>query len=249
MTAFSRTFRVLAAAFAQIHPQLPGKSTNNLDLFLGTLKEANITRIAFLRHGKTGPSMTGKDFDRLLTPEGREQALTAGRIFGRDLKPFFSPLLVSSASRAVETAQLFLKSSDDDDKADLRIVEELYDGSIQPKGSALFRKMGYAPLRDYLESENETDREDARSVLGEYAHTAVDAIMDTAASSEPSKSPSTLCFVAHAVYLPASALGVATLVGCKDIDIAFSANTREAEGYLIDIPSSTVLYLSRGDKE
>lgn len=247
MLAFSRTFRLLAAAFAQIHPQLPGKSTNNLDQFLGTLKQANIARVAFLRHGKTGPATTGKDFDRLLTAEGRDQAREAGHAFGKDLNPFFSPVLVSSASRVVETAQIFLKSSDVDDKIELRISEVLYDGSTQPKGSALFGKIGYAPLLEYLENENEEDREDARSVLGDYAHMAVDSILNAAATSEPSQAPSTLCVVAHAVYLPASALGVATLVGCEDVEITFTANTREAEGYLIDIPSSTVRYLSRDD--
>lgn len=248
MTAFSRTARVLAAALAQMHPYLPGKQTNDLARFQSILQQANIERVFFLRHGQTGPSTTGKDFDRLLTPDGQEQSRTAGQQFANELKPLFSPVLVSSAPRVVETVQLFLEGSDLKESVDMKMVDALYDGSIQPKGSALFAKIGYAPLRDYLETEDESDREDARSVLGAYAHAAVDAIMEAASSASPTPEASTLCLAAHAVYLPAAVLGVSSLIGCEDTDVILSTNTLEAEGYLIDIPTSSVKYLARSNR-
>jgi broad specificity phosphatase PhoE len=209
MTVFCRTASAFAAVFAQLHPLLPGKSTNDLSKFKNVMESANIARIAFLRHGKTGSSTTGKDFDRLLTPEGQEQAREAGRVFGGELMPIFSPVLASSASRTVETANLFFESCGAKDLVELKIAQDLYDGTMQPKGSALFRKISYAPLREYIENEDERDRADAQSVLGAYAHSAVDIIMDTAMQSRPSERPGTLCVVAHAIYLPAAALGVA----------------------------------------
>jgi hypothetical protein len=107
MTVFRRT-PVLMAAFAQMHRLLPGKPARSYDDFLSIMNKAKISRIAFLRHGKTAPSTGGVDFDRLLTDVGRGQATDAGLRFGKDLKPFFSPVLVSPAPRTVETAELFL---------------------------------------------------------------------------------------------------------------------------------------------
>ncbi len=247
MSAFSRTMRVLTTAFAKLQPLLPGRSIHNLDTFVGTLEQSNISKILFLRHGKTGPSPTGKDFDRLLTAEGRDQARDAGHVFGKKMQLLFSSLLVSSAPRTVETAKLFLDAySGDQLRPELQIIPELYNGTMQPKGSALFKKIGYAPLRDYLENNNQEYRNDAQSVLGPYAYTVIDAIMDTAVKSQPSTSPSTLVVVSHAIYLPAAALGVASLVGCKDVKMTLDVETKEAEGFLIDISCAKIDYLSRG---
>jgi hypothetical protein len=66
-------------------------------------------------------------------------------------------------------------------------------------------------------------------------------------TTEQGTNRTTLCFVGHAIYLPAAALGVATLAGCSDAakDMILSSTTREAEGYLIDLERSSAEYLSR----
>ena len=246
MAAFSRTARVLTAALVQLHPLLPGRAVNNLDAFLPSMEKANITKIVFLRHGKTGPSTTGHDFYRLLTEEGRDQARESGKILGTGLKPFFNPLLVSSAPRTVETAKIFVDAchEDESDTPKINIIQELYDGTMQPKGSALFKQIGYAPLRTYLDHENDDWRKDAQSVLGPYAYASIDIIMDTVALSDPAQVPSTLLVIAHAIYLPAAALGVASLARCNDVEVTLSTETQEADGYLIDLSRACVEYIS-----
>ena len=251
------------AAFSHWHKWLPGtnpSTSRKLEKLVSTLNTANISRVGFLRHGQTGKSETGVDFDRLLTDHGRQQALQAGHSFGKLLTPFYGSLLVSPAPRTMETAQLFLDSSSVVDVGDtennknnnvVKLVPTpgLYDGTMQPKGSALFRKIGYAPLKDYLEnSEDEQDQRDARQVLGAYAHVVSDSIMDVVTTNGSSGVDCTLWIVGHAIYLPAAALGVASLARCDDLDVVLNANTREAEGYLIDLDTKTVQYLSRGDE-
>jgi hypothetical protein len=56
---------------------------------------------------------------------------------------------------------------------------------------------------------------------------------------------STLWMVGHAIYLPAAALGAASLAGCRDQEVILSSNTKEAEGYLIDLENCTVECISR----
>ena len=94
-------------------------------------------------------------------------------------------------------------------------------------------------------------------------------------SSSPMMSPSsfstsnkTVLLVAHAIYLPAVTLGVASLLGCCDtngigrqststpsssssmIETRLSLNTKEAEGYLIiDAEQRSVQYSSRNDRQ
>ena len=233
------------------------------------LKEIGISKIFFLRHGQTGKSDTG-DFDRILTDKGREQARVAGSSFGKEtLMPIFPKVLVSPAPRTVETARLFLKAATaaaaDDDTAecnesspfDLVPVQDLYDKTMQPDGSKLFAKIGYAPLLDYLEASDDYDRGVARDLLGKYATVAVDAIYNevldkknenVSSRQTTSIGPCTLLVVAHAIYLPAATLGLASVVGCNsssDLQIPLSMNTQEAEGYLIDLSSRTLAYISR----
>jgi hypothetical protein len=106
---------------------------------------------------------------------------------------------------------------------------------MQPKGSALFKKLGYAPLKDYLTNETDQEREDAQAVLGAYAREVAEAMMNSA-QTEPSLEPaSTLWMVGHAIYLPAAALGIASLVGCEDPEVILSTNTQEAEGSVVDL--------------
>ncbi len=67
--------------------------------------------IYLLRHGQSEgnlASLFSGVSDHALTALGREQALEAGRQFG---KHHFSRLLTSQLSRAIETADLFLKAS------------------------------------------------------------------------------------------------------------------------------------------
>jgi hypothetical protein len=193
-----------------------------------------------------------------------EQVEEAGHSFGKSLQPFCPVTLVSPAPRTLETAQIFLQAAGATESTRLTPVQSLYDGTMQPKGSQLFRKLGYAPLRDYLDNANATDRQVARTLLGAYAHLAVDAILEaigpsssasttTATTTGTGTAPkaSTLCFFGHAIYLPAAALSVASLAGCdKDsIEILLSSSTQEAEGYLIDVETSKMHYLARPPKQ
>jgi hypothetical protein len=252
-----RRTHFLSLAFAHnLHEWLipPANSSSRkscYDAFRTVCEKAGITRVGFLRHGKTAPKpVGGHDFDRLLTDEGRKQAEEAGLSFGRDLKPFYSALIVSPAPRTMETADLFLATAQARD-CTLKPVKSIYDGTMQPKGSALFQKIGYAPLRDYLDSKDAEDRDLSRNLLGMYADTVVKVMSETVAESSsgtiPREAGTTLWMVGHAIYLPAAALGVASIVGSSDsgIETILSSNTREAEGYLIDLEDADVTYLAR----
>lgn len=108
-------------------------------------------------------------------------------------------------------------------------------------------------MEDYVDSTDAKDRRVSRNLLGLYANAVVDAMINTMQRSSNSSSTdiaedgSTLWVVGHAIYLPAAALGVAYLVECDEDGIAtiLSCNTKEAEGYLIDLQQSTASYLSR----
>ena len=215
-------------------------------------QSAGISRVAFLRHGNTAPQPRGGiDFDRQLTDLGREQAESAGSSYGIDLLPHYSVALSSSAPRCLDTANIFLQASKTNDFVAIKAAQSLYDGTMQPAGSALFKKIGYAPLRRYYENQDENDRITAHRVLAPYALTALGAITDVASSSldrdhQPHKE-STLLLFAHAVYLPAAALGLAAAAGCKDgdLDIVLDTNTKEAEGYLVDLEGAKTSLLCR----
>jgi len=225
------------------------------DAFLSSAEKAGVTKIAFLRHGKTAPKpKNGVDFDRQLTDEGRSQAMEAGSSFGTLLKPFYPHVLVSPAPRTMETAELFLASASIPVSSDtIRPIQPLYDGTMQPKGSQLFQKIGYAPLRDYVDSSDPDDRDVSRTLLGMYADTVVTAMAETLQQDTSSTTGTktgenlTLWMVGHAIYLPAAALGVASLADCcqAGMETILSTNTKEAEGYIIDLDKSEASYLSR----
>lgn len=170
--------------------------------------------------------------------------------------------LCSSAPRCVETADLFLKSvfetvqQDDSDECiapqlRLRLQDELYDGTMQPAGSRLFAEIGYAPIRAYLANENLDNAEAAKTVLGSYARSSLGIILRTASiESHVAKAnvdiDKTLLFFAHAVYLPSAALALAAAIGCHHgMGLMLDTNTKEAEGYCIDIDNKTVSLLCR----
>lgn len=246
MTVFHKTSRLLFAAFAPAHKLLPVQPSRDFQDLSALLRKAGIARVAFLRHGKTAPS-TGVDFDRLLTDEGRHQAKQAGLAFGKDLNPYFSTALVSSAPRTVETAEIFLESCDA--RTTISPNDVLYDGTMQPKGSELFKQIGYAPLSSYLENDDDEIRQASQQILGAYANSCVETIMDTVAAStgKPPRIPdASLLIVGHAVYLPAAALAVSSLVDCPTTqDVILHTNTIEAEGYLVDIETKEVTPLTR----
>jgi broad specificity phosphatase PhoE len=241
-----RTRLLLNLAFSHIYDWLPPCGSNS---FRSACEKAGVSKIGFLRHGKTAPKPPNThDFDRLLTDQGREQAQEAGASFGQDLKPFFPTLLVSPAPRTVETAELFLKSAHAKEDCKLKPVQGLYDGTMHPKGSLIFQKIGYAPLTDYVECEDDEDREMSRKLLGLYAETVVDAMNTVLLEANPTEEHDfTMWMVGHAIYLPAAALGVATQLDCSESGLAviLSSNTKEAEGYLIDVGNSEAVYLSR----
>jgi Histidine phosphatase superfamily (branch 1) len=255
MTTFRRSPVLLQLAFTHfgnnLHEWLPCPfgMTGNLDAFGSTLIKAGIQKVGFLRHGKTAPAENGGDFERQLTDIGREQAREAGSSFGNISRPFFPTVLVSIAPRTMETAQLFCEASHETTTVqDYYNPRVLYDGTMQPDGSKLFRKLGYAPLKDYLDAADDEDRQVAQTVLGAYAHNVANVMMEAVQNtSQTFRNGTTLWMVGHAIYLPAAALGVASILECNDDgkDLILSTNTAEAEGYLIDVSKKSVSSLIR----
>lgn len=251
MATFKRTRLVLQLAFSHLHEWLPPPKSamKSYDALEGTLAKLGISRIALLRHGNTAPAVNNVDFDRVLTDLGRHQAREAGSSFASDLRPLFPKLLVSPAPRTVETAALLLEEAGEKE-AQIERIPVLYDGTMQPMGSQLFRKIGYAPLRNYLDNGDVQDREAAQTVLGAYAHNVTIAMAEAVAalSSRPTHDAgATLWIVGHAIYLPAVALGLSTLLNCDHAsqELILSTDTKEAEGYLIDTSLQSVCLLVR----
>ena len=262
-----RDFHELLLPFDDNHNQdatKPILASKRRQDFVDGMQRAGIGRIAFLRHGKTGPKPDwGTDFDRVLTEEGREQARISGASFGRDmLPPYHGMAIVSPAPRTMETAKIFLEAAGASSSVQLEAAAEVYEGTMQPGGPKLFAKIGYAPLADYVRNNsNDLDRATARRLLGAYAHRVVDILYNTVTKNtadsvnadglgvNDSKVPTrTLLLVGHAIYLPAAALGVASLVGCDTTvqEMILTTPTREAEGYLIHLDApETSRYLER----
>ena len=212
---------------------------------------AGIDKVAFIRHGNTNKALIGgTDFDRQLTDLGRGQAKAAGLSYGVDLQPFHPVALCSPAPRCVETAKIFLDAAGFAEKQiEFVYNQDLYDGTMQPEGSRLFKKIGYAPLRNYYEDPDEDDRRVAHEVLGSYGISSLSAIKEVAHHdgkvSENSDDKSTLLFFAHAVYLPAASLCLASASGCLGEDLCLGTNTNEAEGYLVDLEKRACSLLCR----
>jgi len=271
---------------SQQHPLLPmpnaattiagDVNTENIVISIAdiqnTFRDANIDKVAFIRHGNTAPSAV--NYERRLTDLGRSQSQLAGASFGiQKLYTYYEQAaLCSSASRCVETATLFLDSSlelllegehktenngnDTIQMPPIQLHSQLYDGTMQPEGSCLFRSIGYAPLREYLENPNEDDANAARSVLGQYANASLNTIWNVVAShprygdksmfkTDSGCLDKTLPLFAHAVCLPSAALGLAAAIGCgsKCTDLVLDTNTEEAEGYCAHIKTASVSLL------
>jgi hypothetical protein len=249
--SFHRVSILVNFACAKYHSWLHTDDSQWSD-FIDTLQSAGIARVAFIRHGQTSPPPAGgSDFDRILTDTGRAQVHSAGSSYGVRLQPYFMPIVVSPAPRTIETAEIFFNAvhGNNDTLIEYVTPRPLYDGVMQPDGSKLFRKIGYAPLRKYVDNDDNDDRIVARDVLGTYAHTVANVLLDAVKGSNTcaENANSTLCFVGHAIYLPSAALHVAILAGCDTAsqDVILSTNTREAEGYLIDLTEKEATYLTR----
>jgi len=202
---------------------------------------AGINKVAFIRHGNTNKTPTGgNDFDRQLTDLGRDQARAAGTSYGTGIQPFYTLALCSPAPRCVETAKIFLEAVGiGEDQIEFMRKEVLYDGTMQPEGSRLFKKIGYAPLRDYYEDPDLDDRMVSHKILGSYGISSLEAIKEVAEdiTGQSHSGGKTLLFFAHAVYLPAASFCLASAIGCmgEDLDIVLDTNTKEVEGYLVDL--------------
>lgn len=216
--------------------------------FVSLIRKARVGRLGFLRHGQTNSAVGGDDFQRQLTSLGQEQARSAGSSFGMKYSPFYRYMFVSPAPRTMETAKLFVES------AGVEGVESvanrlLYDGTMQPSGSKLFRKIGYAPLRDYVVCDDENDRQIARNVLGSYAIDVTTLMMDTLEQDLAAKGigheTTTLWMIGHAIYLPAVALHVASMVHVDDSDICtiVDSHVAETEGFIVDVEEKKVISL------
>ncbi|GAX26881.1 hypothetical protein FisN_9Lh175 [Fistulifera solaris] len=233
-----------SARFASVFIQLASSCRGFQDWVapIPAFKDATVgvRRIGFLRHGNTLPSSI--DWERPLSEIGRQQAIEAGQSFGKELEPFHPFLLVSPAPRTMETARLFCPT------ASLLPIQSLYDGTMQPGGSAIFRKIGYAPLLDYLENENQQERELMHQLLGAYARETTTAIVNHLKETKSSED-CTLWIVGHAIYLPSAVVGLAQAAGFDSEDdsfqVALSTSTHEAEGYLVDFDTQSIRYLQR----
>ena len=274
MMVFRPTFMLLSVAsrVAYNYAALMSHFTSRADFTKypldRLLQQSSVSKIAFLRHGNTAPSLT-VDFDRVLTPLGKSQSMDAGKKFGKQLCwPLHHNIYSSPAPRACETAKLFLASTKQafsgpvftgsmKDNHEIKCIQKLYDGTMQPEGSELFKKHGYAPLGQYLKDEDDTIV--AQKILGDYAYDVVDVIRKEFeyATRNHSERGTTLLIVGHAIYLPAAALGMALETNIcsyqrlddanqnKNIDLLMDTNTKEAEGYLLNIEQKSVTLLCR----
>jgi len=190
-------------------------------------------RLAFIRHGNTAPN--ADDFDRTLTKQGRWQAVAAAKSYGQSLRPFLPTALSSEAPRAAQTAEIFLEDAGRD--VEIVVDRALYDGTIQPGGSAVFSEIGYAPLDFYLKDGR------ANTVLEAYAEATSGLISDTLDAFGACSRRRTLVVVGHAVYLPAAALFAAGALGCdeKARSLILGCDTQEAEGYVVEPDGSASL--------
>jgi hypothetical protein len=250
MTMIRRT--LLQLAFTYFDKGLAITGSVDGERIAQSLANAGIQRIGFLRHGNTAPA-NGGDSTRQLSDLGKEQVKEAANSFGKDLRPFFPLMIVSPASRTMETSSIFLRESGFRKEIfEFETDDILYDGTMQPKGSKLFQKIGYAPLSEYLAASDQDDRRSAQSVLGAYAADVSQLLFRATLKSSHLRVPdsgergSTLWLIGHAIYLPAVVLNVASLLNCDSgQELILSTNTREAEGYLLDIARRKVELLIR----
>ena len=139
------------------------------------------------------------------------------------------PLVVcSSAGRCVDTSRLIFGAG-----ARLLPCATLYDGTMQPGASALFDKLGYAPLRPYH------DEEGGAALLQQYAEQAfaqIALLLDGAAAEDAAvdaTSPWVIC--CHAIYTNQLCLALAEAMGLPAAAAAvpLDTNLQEADGFFV----------------
>lgn len=194
------------------------------------LTRAPSREIVLVRHGNTGSAaeVGGEDFKRVLSAQGRVQCETAVEAWlvalrrQHGLRP--DPLVVcSSAGRCIDTARLVFGAG-----ARLLPCAALYDGTMQPGASALFAKLGYAPLRPYHEEEG------GAALLEHYAEKAFAQMAPLLAGADPAPAgPWVIC--CHAVYTNQLCLALAEAMGLPDAAVAvpLDTNLQEVDGFLV----------------
>ena len=158
--------------------------------------------VAFIRHGNTAPNPV--DTERVLTDLGRQQSQAAASSYMKSLPCMrMAPLaLCSPAVRCQETAQLVL--SGQVDPVPERVgCPCIYDALLQPGAKGIFKKLSYAPLKDYF-----AEGPEVVGILDEYAAGVLNE-MGSLVASRPESSAgdgrTTLCVFGHAVYSAAVA--------------------------------------------
>ena len=159
--------------------------------------------VAFIRHGNTAPNPV--DTARTLTDLGRQQSQAAARSYMKSLPCMrMAPLAVCSpAVRCQETAELVLSGQLDPPAPECVGCPCIYDALLQPGAKGIFKKLSYAPLKDYF-----AEGAEVVGILDEYA-TGVLNEMGRLVGARPESSAgggrTTLCVFGHAVYSAAVA--------------------------------------------
>ena len=201
--------------------------------------------VALIRHGNTGAAAV--DVERELTSRGHQQAAAASASYIKEMAvPIAAVAFSSPASRCIDTLGRVLASHP---RVAIEPIQEIYSGAIQPEGSALFARVGYAPLASYHAEQEATEYLDqyAATVLRAVARCVSDNPLLQAAGRSYTHSKdrerATLCIAGHAVYNSAVALQLAVLRGhsAADLDAIRHYNVQEACGFWVGESSSHLL--------
>ena len=207
----------------------------------------------------------GVDFDRVLSEAGVAQCEAARddggwvgplrrKAFGLGARPL---VITSPAGRCVDTARRVLAPKlqwwERDDRgepksaggggggaptAGARLVAcaELYDDTLQPGNERLFARLGYAPLRAYLDEPGGREL-----LLDAYAPAAlrrIEALADAHAPADGAQLAErgrVLVVCGHAVYTNAIALALARALAHAEAacDVPLDTNLQEVDGFLV----------------
>jgi broad specificity phosphatase PhoE len=214
-------------------------STSSLEGARSLLARAPSRSIVLVRHGNTGSAaeVGGVDFDRVLSAKGTAQCDVAARswlpVLQRQHHLAPDALVVcSSAGRCVDTARRIFG-----ERAQLLECAALYDGTMQPASSALFDKLGYAPLRPYHEEEG------GAVLLRAYAEQALAQVETLVAGARVAAaggggggggaSPWVIC--CHAIYTNQLCLALAEAMGLSGAALAvpLDTNLQETDGFVV----------------
>ena len=180
--------------------------------------------ITFIRHGNA-EKWSGKveeDHDRPLSEKGIAQAEKRRSKLGN---PTFDLIISSSATRCVSTAKII---AGEKNPPEVITASRLY----IPEDSALwetFERIGYAPLREWMQEENDPD-----GVLQRYgsdAWTIIDAI-------KLAILPERILVTGHAPLLNAIGVRCENRVGSEAL---FDIQLEECEGFVMDNDKITLI--------